>query len=525
MACTCGRIVLGSEATGSRNWNPDCPEHGIETAWWRSDVQVAHRRYDGARLRVIQAVARLRRNGQLDLEGAQAVLDAVDGVGERSASGGIADLLDAGEEAVRALERITGRPAPLSGGSEVQDALRAMAAASQAEQSDAPKLYDLQATGTELGAVHRILEAQIGVLEAWASMRHTTDEEAKALRHDAGLLRSFVERNYEEEDATTATYYSGDGTQEIENMDGAAADTLGHLQSSQHPHKSDYSPLELGETGRLSIQGSRTSEFDRGLFSAALEGRPAGQMNLRGLDIGCADGALTVDRFESTSFSRVLGIDANEDVIAAANATHAGGPFVFARVDVEALSAEADIRALMEDQEVPGFDVIFAALVLHHLANPIKVLRLARHLLNPGGAVIVRSTDDGVKIAYPDGENRLGKVLDATMRQRGVSDRQHGRKIYYQLYRAGFRDISIFAQTTHSDGMGASARHALFLESFAYRRNYLRRAVAECPDDSGLRGQLKEMDRLLGELELDFEDDSFFYLEMDIAGVARIPWR
>ena len=43
----------------------------------------------------------------------------------------IADLLDAGEEAFRALERITGRPAPLSGGSEVQDALRAMAAADE----------------------------------------------------------------------------------------------------------------------------------------------------------------------------------------------------------------------------------------------------------------------------------------------------------------------------------------------------------------------------------------------------------
>ena len=80
--------MLGSEATGSRNWDPDCPEHGTESAWWRSDVQVAHRRYDGARLRVIQAVARLRRNGQLGLEGAQAVLDAVDGVGQRSASGG-----------------------------------------------------------------------------------------------------------------------------------------------------------------------------------------------------------------------------------------------------------------------------------------------------------------------------------------------------------------------------------------------------------------------------------------------------
>lgn len=71
----------------------------------------------------------------------------------------------------------------------------------QAEHTDADggaKLYDLQATGAELGAVHRLLANQVDVLEAWASMRHTTDEEAKALRHDAGLLRSFVKRNYGE---------------------------------------------------------------------------------------------------------------------------------------------------------------------------------------------------------------------------------------------------------------------------------------------------------------------------------------
>jgi len=46
----------------------------------------------------------------------------------------IADLLDAGEEAFRALERITGRPAPITGGMEVQDTLRAMA--DDAERSE-----------------------------------------------------------------------------------------------------------------------------------------------------------------------------------------------------------------------------------------------------------------------------------------------------------------------------------------------------------------------------------------------------
>ena len=39
----------------------------------------------------------------------------------------IADLLDAGESAFRALERITGERAPVSGGTEMQDTLRSMA--------------------------------------------------------------------------------------------------------------------------------------------------------------------------------------------------------------------------------------------------------------------------------------------------------------------------------------------------------------------------------------------------------------
>ena len=47
MACTCGRIVLGSEATGSRNWNPDCPEHGTESVWWNSDAQAALEAFAG----------------------------------------------------------------------------------------------------------------------------------------------------------------------------------------------------------------------------------------------------------------------------------------------------------------------------------------------------------------------------------------------------------------------------------------------------------------------------------------------
>jgi len=81
-ACTCGRIKLGSEVTEARNWNPDCPEHGTDSAWYRSDAQVVQRQLQRTRLRVIQTIARLRRQGRLDLAEARALLNAVDGIAD-----------------------------------------------------------------------------------------------------------------------------------------------------------------------------------------------------------------------------------------------------------------------------------------------------------------------------------------------------------------------------------------------------------------------------------------------------------
>lgn len=34
--CTCGRIAIGLEVTDlPRNWNPECPEHGERTDWFK----------------------------------------------------------------------------------------------------------------------------------------------------------------------------------------------------------------------------------------------------------------------------------------------------------------------------------------------------------------------------------------------------------------------------------------------------------------------------------------------------------
>jgi hypothetical protein len=56
--CGCGRICIGREVTEARNWNPDCPEHGVATAWYQSPEEVAYRAEQNASLRKLQLQAR-----------------------------------------------------------------------------------------------------------------------------------------------------------------------------------------------------------------------------------------------------------------------------------------------------------------------------------------------------------------------------------------------------------------------------------------------------------------------------------
>jgi len=55
--CTCGRLKVGMTVTEHRNWNPDCPEHGVKSQWYRSPEQKAKRDAQDERLRDLQRQA------------------------------------------------------------------------------------------------------------------------------------------------------------------------------------------------------------------------------------------------------------------------------------------------------------------------------------------------------------------------------------------------------------------------------------------------------------------------------------
>lgn len=56
--CTCARVKIGTVVTESRNWNPDCLEHGTRSGWYLSPEQAAKRQEQDERLADLQRRAR-----------------------------------------------------------------------------------------------------------------------------------------------------------------------------------------------------------------------------------------------------------------------------------------------------------------------------------------------------------------------------------------------------------------------------------------------------------------------------------
>jgi hypothetical protein len=59
--CTCRRILLKGQDSGSRSLDPDCPEHGEQSAWYNSPEQVERRKQRSQRLIDAQKQARAAR--------------------------------------------------------------------------------------------------------------------------------------------------------------------------------------------------------------------------------------------------------------------------------------------------------------------------------------------------------------------------------------------------------------------------------------------------------------------------------
>ena len=162
--------------------------------------------------------------------------------------------------------------------------------------------------------------------------------------------------------------------------------------------------------------------------------------NLELLDIGCGPGTITIDLAWLVAPGRVVGIDAEPEVIAKAEvaSTEAGA----ANLSFQ----QGDAYAL--DFPDASFDVAHAHQLLQHLRDPVAVLREMRRVLRPGGTLAVRDSDYAA-FAWAPRHPRLDRWLDLyhQVTARNGAEADAGRFLLAWVKAAGFHDVAPSSST------------------------------------------------------------------------------
>ncbi|MDY5853396.1 MAG: methyltransferase domain-containing protein [Bacilli bacterium] len=284
-------------------------------------------------------------------------------------------------------------------------------------------------------------------------------------------------------------------------------------------HLSSYKAKNKSELKRLRIQAINTREPDQNAIKYVLDHMPKKEQ-LSILDMGCAYGFVTKDRFAKIPNAKVIGVDRGEILIdyAKENSMFNGASYYV--LDLEDEEVIDNLYEIMQKENIEKFDIIFASLVIHHLKNPNKLLRNIRKVLADDGYIIIRGSDDGSIVTYND-DGLIQKVVDLHLSCDGISDRLNGRKIYSQLVSSGYKNVKMINWVKEVSGMDLDERNEIFIERFSYRKNYIKTQCEKDPYNAANRKKLEEMEYLLSELENKFSEESFWYSEIDFVGVAQ----
>ncbi len=280
-------------------------------------------------------------------------------------------------------------------------------------------------------------------------------------------------------------------------------------------YTSDYSE----EFARLKVQAESTAEADIAVLKKLI--KPSESKPRWILDVGCAYNFVGSTRFNKFDNVKVLGIDINDACLKYAEENSDGNIFTFRKLNVESDAFIDDLKTIMGELGIEKFDLVFMALVLHHLEWPVKVLRKLKKIIANDGYIFLRGSDDGSVLTYND-EGLTAEILDRCHKLYGFSDRQNGRKMFTQLIDAGYKDVKVESFMKDISDKDDEERWKLYFERFSYRVNNFEKLYKANPQDIEKKQQYEWMKLALKVLEDKFASPNFWYCEYDYIAYAKI---
>ena len=169
---------------------------------------------------------------------------------------------------------------------------------------------------------------------------------------------------------------------------------------------------EKNEIKRLRVQNELLACYEAPVFAQIFS---EGQ-DLAVLDIGCNDGAKTIERFTSDQVLCVIGLEYNEVLAAKAQKAYGNERFSFYPLDVEAEDFAERLRIIMNDKKIDGFDVIYLSFVLMHLSDVKGLLIALRPFLKTDGKLFIIEANDASSTLTGDKNGLLGEFLEILKR-------------------------------------------------------------------------------------------------------------
>lgn len=254
------------------------------------------------------------------------------------------------------------------------------------------------------------------------------------------------------------------------------------------------------ELKRLEVQGRLLREYEKPVHKKVIGNRKG----LTLLDVGCNNGKKTMDCFSEENFSKIVGIDCLETLIAQAEEKYGSENKSFYVCDITAVDFLDRMKEIMRQENIAGFDVIHCSFVLMHLDEPSKVLKRLRELLAPNGCMIAIEPDDTESYLEPDAEGIFEQFLDVLDAEPYSGKRHLGGELSELLRKSGYSDVRLNCSGIHVTGDELSQKEDIFTTFCSY-----------LPDDLLLLTR-QEPENALYQKELEWVHENFEKLHRQI---------
>lgn len=275
----------------------------------------------------------------------------------------------------------------------------------------------------------------------------------------------------------------------------------------QERFENKYDVSDAHEKKRLLTQLEVSRSFDKFVYDNVVDGRSG----LCVLDVGANTGAFIMDRMGNRSeVTKIIGLEYDEQAVQYANAMF-GEKCKFYQCDVEAEDFVDRLDDIFAENDVEKVDVINVSMLILHLKNPAKLLKILRRRLKNDGRIIIKDIDDGLNFCYPDPDGKFARAIEICSMDHDAGFRLSGRQVYTLLVNAGYSDVRLEKACLSTAGFDFDQKQALFDTYFGFILTDMQALAQKHPENKELAENYLWLKENFDDMEDEYHISNFIF--------------